>query len=187
MKKLSKKMNRRGFTLVELIVVIAILAILAGVAIPVYSSYISKANEAADLTALDSIKTAVVFAATEKAIPGSATVQTITVSADGTTISYTLKEDGEKPDHASDADILAYTGGAVALLTSIRWPLPGSISTVRPGKQKPWLVMPRRRFRSSTSMPSTGNGCRSARHCWNPPSATMQKRPTNWQRSGPRW
>ena len=51
-----------GFTLVELIVVIAILAILAGVAIPAYSGYIKKANEAADMTQLDAVKTAVMAA-----------------------------------------------------------------------------------------------------------------------------
>lgn len=55
-----------GFTLVELIVVIAILAILAGIAVPAYSGYITKANEAADYTQLDGVKTAAVFAATEK-------------------------------------------------------------------------------------------------------------------------
>ena len=54
-----------GFTLVELIVVIAILAILAGVAVPAYSGYIAKANEATDYTMLDSVKTAVMFAAIE--------------------------------------------------------------------------------------------------------------------------
>lgn len=47
-----------GFTLVELIVVIAILAILAGVAVPAYSGYIQKANEAADITTCDAIQTA---------------------------------------------------------------------------------------------------------------------------------
>ena len=39
-----------GFTLVELIVVIAILAILGGVAIPVYSGYVKKANMQADIS-----------------------------------------------------------------------------------------------------------------------------------------
>ena len=45
-----------GFTLVELIVVIAILAILAAVAVPAYNGYITKAQEAADITVLDAVK-----------------------------------------------------------------------------------------------------------------------------------
>ena len=47
-----------GFTLVELIVVIAILAILAGVAIPAYSGYITKANEAGDQQLLSAVNRA---------------------------------------------------------------------------------------------------------------------------------
>ena len=62
-----------GFTLVELIVVIAILAILAAVAVPAYSGYITKANEASDVTQLDAIKTAAVFAYTEKSVAAGST------------------------------------------------------------------------------------------------------------------
>lgn len=49
---------KEGFTLVELIVVIAILGILAAVAVPAYSGYITKAQDAAAITELDAIKTA---------------------------------------------------------------------------------------------------------------------------------
>lgn len=45
------KLNKKGFTLVELVIVIAVIAILAAVLIPTFSGAIEKANESAVLQA----------------------------------------------------------------------------------------------------------------------------------------
>ena len=42
-----KKLNKKGFTIVELVIVIAVIAILAGVMIPTFSGIIEKANQSA--------------------------------------------------------------------------------------------------------------------------------------------
>ena len=41
---MNKKMNKKGFTIVELVIVIAVIAILAAVLIPTFAGVISKAN-----------------------------------------------------------------------------------------------------------------------------------------------
>ena len=46
LKKLQKKSNKKGFTLVEIIVVLVILAILAAIAVPSVIGYVDEAKEA---------------------------------------------------------------------------------------------------------------------------------------------
>lgn len=54
MKKLN---NKKGFTIVELVIVIAVIGILAGVLIPTFSSIVGKANaSAAQQTAANALK-----------------------------------------------------------------------------------------------------------------------------------
>lgn len=52
-----KKTNKKGFTLVELVIVIAVIAILAAVLIPTFANLIKKANEAVDISACKNINT----------------------------------------------------------------------------------------------------------------------------------
>ena len=43
------KLKRKGFTIVELVIVIAVIAVLAAVLIPTFSNLIKKANESVDI------------------------------------------------------------------------------------------------------------------------------------------
>ncbi len=44
-----KKMNKKGFTLAELLIVVAIIAVLVAISIPIFSSQLEKSREAVDL------------------------------------------------------------------------------------------------------------------------------------------
>ncbi|MBQ2928109.1 MAG: prepilin-type N-terminal cleavage/methylation domain-containing protein [Oscillospiraceae bacterium] len=106
-----------GFTLVELIVVIAILAILAGVAVPAYSGYISKANEAADYTMLDGVKTAAVFAAIE-ADPDATVTEIVVTFGDNT---VTVKTDADTTGTGYNVSEYTTVGASKSGATTATW------------------------------------------------------------------
>ena len=104
-----KKNTKKGFTLVELLVVIAILAILASVAVVGYTAFVNKAEKSKDETELhqiveyinaefmddgkwgDLVKTTMTADALEAAIAGCADLgnPTVDVTIDGTTVTLT--------------------------------------------------------------------------------------------------
>ena len=55
---MKKKMNNKGFTLVELIVVLVILAILAAILVPTLMGYIDKARQEKDFSTAQSVRVA---------------------------------------------------------------------------------------------------------------------------------
>ena len=55
-----KKMNKKGFTIVELVIVIAVIAILAAVLIPTFSGIVDRANKSAALQEVKNAYTATV-------------------------------------------------------------------------------------------------------------------------------
>lgn len=109
MKKFKERMaEKAGFTLVELIVVIAILGILTAVAVPMYTGYITKANEAGDTQLVSAVNTALAAACVENGISNQdIDSATLPINSDGTlgSLSVTLKTD--LPADVEADDILA--------------------------------------------------------------------------------
>ena len=95
-----------GFTLVELIVVIAILAILAGVAVPAYSGYITKAEQAADLQTLSAVNTAV----QGLAIGENVVVDSITVTVGENGAVDIVVKAGQTTTDIDETDVIGLTG-----------------------------------------------------------------------------
>ena len=101
--------NNSGFSLVELIVVIAIMAILAGVAVPTYTKYIEKANDAKVMAELDAVKTAALGAAVSE----GETLESIAVSKEG---AITIVTSGGTD---TTADISSFYDGETQLKVSL--------------------------------------------------------------------
>ena len=66
----KKKLNNKGFSLIELIIVVAIMAVLIGVLAPQYLKYVEKSRESADLQAIDSMVSAVEIYAASNEVSG---------------------------------------------------------------------------------------------------------------------
>lgn len=97
LQKMYKKMNKKGFTLMEMLIVVAIIAILVAVAIPTFTGSIEKAKKATDDANFRALK-AIITAAY---LSGELTIP------EGKTVDCYLTKDGESytddPTEAIDA------------------------------------------------------------------------------------
>jgi len=93
-----KKMNNKGFSLVELIIVIAIMAVLIGVLAPQYMKYVEKSRVSADKDVLDSVYNALTIAASDpdvtSGVPatGTTSLGAITIGTVDTDFGYNVAE-----------------------------------------------------------------------------------------------
>jgi prepilin-type N-terminal cleavage/methylation domain-containing protein len=83
MKKALKKLDNKGFTLVELIIVIAIIAVLAAVLAPQYLKYVERSREAADANNCVEMIHAVQVAAADPDFTGTKGAVTFAVTNEG--------------------------------------------------------------------------------------------------------
>ena len=116
-----KKLNKKGFTLAELLIVVAIIAVLVAISIPIFSSQLEKAREATDAanlrsiyaqlsadvltengstTAVDGAKTYSVTKGTDGVWTGTATYE-MTQKTDGTQSGDAITIGGVKIDSAN--------------------------------------------------------------------------------------
>lgn len=92
----EQKMNNKGFSLVELIIVIAIMAVLIGVLAPQYLKYVERSRQSADADQVDTFISAVeIYSASNGVVTGK-----IKFAADGkissvdTTVTTALSDAG---------------------------------------------------------------------------------------------
>ena len=78
-----KKMNNKGFSLVELIIVIAIMAVLVVVLAPQFLKYVERARVSTDKDNAAAIATALQVWAAAEGNPGTGDAATVTVGATG--------------------------------------------------------------------------------------------------------
>ena len=65
-------MYRKGFTLLELVIVVIVLGVLASIALPQYAGFVEKARAAEAVATIGSIKTAEIAYAAASANPSAA-------------------------------------------------------------------------------------------------------------------
>lgn len=132
MKKLCKQLkNRKGFTLIELVIVVAILGILAAVITPVIIGQVSKAYTATDTANVRSVYNAAVLYLTEQEIAGTLSYNSGTITpaqlstylggVDGTysaTYTYTPAENGTNATFTVTATYKSARNGA----PTMTWP-----------------------------------------------------------------
>ena len=122
-KLMNKKLNKKGFTLMEMLIVVAIIAILVAIAIPTFTNALTKAKEATDVANLRAYYAEQVmnYMLDDKAYPTTITDNKITVDE----IEYTLQA-GTATIHTDTADAahfgITYTPTATGhTATNIGW------------------------------------------------------------------
>lgn len=117
MKKMMK--NRKGFTLMEMLIVVAIIAILIIIAIPTFNSALAKARAATDVANIRSGYAAALVEAMTNGINDNG--DTYYLQKDGSVSKTTTDSDYKTQGESSKATADTTIGGKFAVNTGITW------------------------------------------------------------------
>ena len=106
------KRNKRGFTIVELVIVIAVIAILAAVLIPTFTTLVDRAKRAADL---QECKSAYTLMLTQEEYFGSKEAAKRAVFVGGNDYAYLCDDNGDFVDHCYKLKVLNKQGASSEL------------------------------------------------------------------------
>ena len=110
MNKMRKMKNKKGFTLMEMLIVVAIIAILIAIAIPTFASSLNKARIATDEA---NIRSGYASGMVRVLDPDNA------LAAANTTVTYTLNKDGSVSTAGEAVDNYTCQGNQTQTGTSI--------------------------------------------------------------------
>ena len=108
---MKKLLNKKGFTLMEMMIVVAIIVILVAISIPTFSGSLNKANEATDAANLRAAKAVV----TNAKISGSAE-QKGYYDYETSTFKATISDGADKGKCNKHKDAYIYSNG-----TDVKW------------------------------------------------------------------
>ena len=106
------KRNKRGFTIVELVIVIAVIAILAAVLIPAFTTLVDRAKRTADLQECKSAYTQML---TQEEYFGSKEAAKRAVFVGGNDYAYLCDDNGDFVDHCYKLKVLNKQGASSEL------------------------------------------------------------------------
>ena len=108
---LKKKLNKKGFSLIELIIVIAIMAILAAIIVPTVINKVSEANKTAAATEAQNLANAIQQDIIELSAGGTNATTTYVDSVSGSTITIKTGAPSTISGSGSDTITVSVEGG----------------------------------------------------------------------------